>query len=146
MPMLARYLTDDHDQCDQLFAEAENAVADGKWADAESGFGQFRSATLRHFQREESILFPAFEDRTGMTQGPTSVMRDEHEQIRGVLEVMAGTLASRDSAAYLGHSETLLMLLRQHNLKEEQILYPMVDRAMADEAAVLLSRMQGESN
>jgi iron-sulfur cluster repair protein YtfE (RIC family) len=146
MTVLARYLIGDHEHCDRLFAEAENSVADGNWALAESGFGQFSAATLRHFRREESILFPAFENRTGMTSGPTSVMRSEHEQIRGILEAMASTLAERDSAAYLGHSETLLMLLRQHNIKEEQILYPMVDRALAGEAAVLLTRLQDETD
>lgn len=142
METLSRYLTEDHEHCDQLFAEAENAVAAADWAEAETEFDRFRAATQRHFQCEEDILFPAFESATGMTAGPTMVMRSEHVQIRQALEAMAEAVAGRNADAYLGYAETLLMLLRQHNLKEEQILYPMTDRAMAGSAPDLLARMQ----
>ena len=40
---------------------------------------------LRHFEMEEAVLFPAFEEATGMTQGPTMVMHAEHVQMKGVL-------------------------------------------------------------
>jgi iron-sulfur cluster repair protein YtfE (RIC family) len=146
MAILSRYLTGDHESCDRQFAESENRVAAGDWPAADSEFKLFRSATLSHFRREEAILFPPFEQRTGMIAGPTSIMRSEHEQMRGILEAMAGAVSDRDMESYLGHSETLLMLLRQHNIKEEQILYPMIDRTLADEAAELLSRMQDETD
>jgi iron-sulfur cluster repair protein YtfE (RIC family) len=142
METLSRYLTEDHAHCDDLFAAAENAVAAADWTTVEAGFDRFRAATQRHFQCEEDILFPAFESATGMTAGPTMVMRSEHEQIRQALAAMAEAVADRNADAYLGYGETLLMLLRQHNLKEEQILYPMTDRAMAGETPTLLARMQ----
>lgn len=143
MATLSRYLTDDHVACDDLFAGAENAVAGADWAGGRNGFDAFRAATLRHFEREEAVLFPAFEAATGMAGGPTMVMRSEHEQMRVVLDAMAQAVAQHDATAYLGNSETLLMLLRQHNLKEEQILYPMTERALSGEAEDLLARMQG---
>lgn len=143
MVILSRYLTDDHVACDDLFAEAENAVAGADWTGGRNGFDAFRLATLRHFEREEAVLFPAFEAATGMAGGPTMVMRSEHEQMRVVLDAMAQAVAQHDATAYLGHSETLLMLLRQHNLKEEQILYPMAERALAGEMDGLLAKMQG---
>ena len=31
-------------------------------------------------------MFPSFEEVTGMTQGPTMVMRMEHNQMRSILE------------------------------------------------------------
>jgi len=77
-----------------------------------------------------------------MTAGPTMVMRDEHTQVRSVLDAMANAVASHDMESYLGYSETLLMLLRQHNLKEEQMLYPMIDRAMPDAVDALVARMR----
>ncbi|MCU0842505.1 MAG: hemerythrin domain-containing protein [Thiobacillaceae bacterium] len=142
MSTISQYLTEDHEHCDALFAEAENAVARGDWTTAASGFRRFEDDTLRHFEREEEILFPTFESRTGMTGGPTFVMRQEHGQMREVLAAMSGALERHDSGAYLGQSETLLMLMRQHNLKEEQILYPMCDRALADQADALVDRME----
>lgn len=142
MTTLSRYLSDDHVACDDLFAEAENAVADADWAGGCYGFDAFRASTLRHFEREEAVLFPAFEAATGMTGGPTMVMRSEHEQMRVALDAMARAIGQQDATAYLGHSETLLMLLRQHNLKEEQILYPMAERALAGEMEGVLAKMQ----
>jgi hemerythrin-like domain-containing protein len=76
-----------------------------------------------------------------MHGGPTYVMRDEHAQMRDVLDQLAAALSRRDTQAYLGMSETLLMLMRQHNHKEEQILYPMSDHALSQVAPELLRRM-----
>lgn len=142
MRTISQYLTEDHEHCDALFAEAENAVARRDWTTAVAGFRAFETDTLRHFRREEEVLFPAFEAQTGMTGGPTDVMGQEHGQMREALAAMAGALARRDGQRFLGQSETLLMLMRQHNLKEEQVLYPMCDRAMAEQADGLLQRME----
>lgn len=137
MTDIAHYLTDDHEFCDGLFAEAENAVCADDWAGAGERYAAFAQAVQRHFAREENVLFPEFEARTGMTGGPTVVMRDEHAQMRNAMEGMAAALAQHDRSAYLGLSETLLMLMRQHNLKEERILYPMADQALPDAEAVV---------
>ena len=58
-----------------------------------------------------------------------------------VMQAMGQAIAKRDMDAYLGLSETLLMLMRQHNMKEEQILYPMSDQALADTASDLVRQM-----
>lgn len=138
---IARFLTTDHEHCDNLFADAENAASRGDWAQAEARFHAFRRDTLRHFEREESVCFPAFEDHTGMRGGPTFVMRAEHGQMRDMLTAMGQALAAKNQASYLGLAETLLMLMRQHNLKEESILYPMLDQALAAEAQTLIVDM-----
>jgi len=130
MDSITRYLSDDHSHCDNLFADAENAVAASDWDTAAQAFTAFKVATLCHFTREEEVLFPAFEGRTGMTGGPTAVMRDEHAQMRDTMDAMVEALAGHGQAAYLSLSETLLMLMRQHNMKEERILYPMADQAL----------------
>ncbi len=141
MPSIADALTRDHGPCDALFAAADNAVADNSWGPATLAFEAFRTATLLHFEREETVLFPDFEARTGMSGGPTYVMRLEHDQMRASLEALAQALERRDTRAYLGQSETLLMLMRQHNMKEEQILYPMADQALADSADTIIKAM-----
>lgn len=142
MSDISRYLSRDHNHCDDLFAAAENAVASADWQNGQTQFQAFEAATLHHFAREESILFPAFETRTGISHGPTAVMRSEHAEMRETLQAMRQSLAEHDAAAYLGLAETLLMLMRQHNLKEEQILYPMADQALADTAAEMVRQME----
>jgi iron-sulfur cluster repair protein YtfE (RIC family) len=59
--------------------------------------------------------------------------------MRDTLTAMGQALKARQAEAYLGLSETLLMLMRQHNMKEENILYPMLDQALAAEAQTLLA-------
>lgn len=137
MSEIARLLGDDHNHCDEIFAQAEAAVSQRQWDDAKRRFADLRAALARHFSAEEQTLFPAFEARTGMLAGPTRVMRSEHAQMNGLVERMAEALARRDDEGYLGESETLLMLMRQHNLKEEQILYPMADRSLGPDPALI---------
>lgn len=94
-----------------------------------------------HLGNEEEILFPAFESRSGMVGGPTTVMRHEHEQIRGLIGEMQDDVEKQDSEHYLGISETLLILMQQHNAKEEQMLYNMCDSTLGDEAEQVLNRI-----
>ena len=138
--MISDFLSEDHQHCDQLFAEAEEKVAAGDWDTAGERFRRMRDAIEHHFQMEEEVFFPRFEEVTGMTMGPTQVMRQEHAQMRDLFESMAGALAERDSDAYLGDSETLLIMMQQHNAKEEQILYPMLDAHLQGEAQALMER------
>jgi hemerythrin-like domain-containing protein len=142
MSSISQYLTHEHHHCDDLFAQAEEAASRGNWAEAKEGFGRFRQSTEAHFEMEEKVLFPAFENATGMSLGPTQVMRMEHQQMRGVFDQMAAAAGQQDADQYLGLSETLLMLMQQHNLKEEQILYPMADQALAGQSDALIGSMQ----
>ena len=124
------FFTADHRECDALWSAFEAVVDRGDDAAANTAWVAFRAAMLRHFAFEEDVLFPAFEAATGMTQGPTAVMRMEHTQMRGLMEEMQRAAASGDFEAVADHGDTLLMLTQQHNVKEERMLYPMTDRVM----------------
>ena len=135
-------LSGDHRACDTAFAATEQAVAAGNWPAARAAFETLRNAMLAHLAAEEEILFPAFEARTGMTMGPTRVMRAEHEQMRELLAAAGEALAAQDAEDYAGNAETLLILTQQHNMKEENVLYPMCDQHLAAEAAALVKRLE----
>jgi len=92
MSSISEFLSDDHNACDDLFAAAENAVAVKDWSQARSKFDIFNSGMRRHFAREEDVLFPAFEARTGMSGGPIFIMRGEHQQMNGLLAEMNAAL------------------------------------------------------
>jgi iron-sulfur cluster repair protein YtfE (RIC family) len=123
-----------HKHCDDLFVAAEESAQSGDWAAAAPAFERFHNQMTAHFEAEEGLLFPAFEAATGMSAGPTKMMRYEHEQMRTLLAQLAAACAAHDGEAYAGVAETLLMLMQQHNMKEENILYPMCDQALGDEA------------
>jgi hemerythrin-like domain-containing protein len=139
---VAGYMTHEHRECDELFAKAEAAVDAGNWAVADEQFTAYDSLTRLHLRREEEVLFPEFEFRTGMTSGPTAMMRIEHNQIRALLVSMTAALAERDTETFLGEAETLMILTQQHNMKEEQILYPMTDTTLASDASEVIGRMK----
>lgn len=145
MATISQFMTDNHHHCDDLFAAAENALGDGDWATCTGQFRKFADAMEHHFGMEETILFPAFEQQTGMTMGPTEVMRSEHAQMREVLKRMADAVAQKNTNGYLGHSETLLILMQQHNIKEESVLYPMTDQALGAHSETLIGEMTGAS-
>ena len=135
------FMTNKHRDCDNLFAVAEESVANGKWQKAKTEFDAFRSEMERHLAMEEEVLFPAFDAKTGMEGGPTFVMRSEHQQMRKLIDDMAQGIADKDRDGYLGVSETLMVLTQQHNMKEEQMLYRMMDQALGSEARTLLERV-----
>ncbi len=142
MTTFSRYLGDDHQRCDELFASTEAAAEKGDWAGADEAHQRFIESMQRHFAMEEEVLFPAFEAASGSNMGPTAVMRHEHEQMRRLFSEMDQALEARQAEEYLGATETLLILMQQHNAKEEQILYPTSDRLLSEHQEALLAMMQ----
>lgn len=95
-----------------------------------------------HHRKEEGVLFKAME-RYGFSpdEGPVSVMLSEHEEARHYTRSMAeaakkmhgGDARAREDVimyalAYIRH-------LRQHIMKENNILFPMADRVVSAEDA-----------
>lgn len=142
MTTFSEFLGDDHQHCDQLFADAEAVVEGGDWPQAQRAHRAYIDAMQNHFGMEEEELFPAFEAASGSTMGPTAVMRHEHTQMRALFDDMTQALERQSADDYLGASETLLILMQQHNAKEEQMLYPMSEQVLAAEQEALLQRMK----
>ncbi|MGK0291046.1 MAG: hemerythrin-like domain-containing protein [bacterium] len=139
---LVEFMTIDHKKCDDFYAEGEAALLKGDEENAKKLLLVYDFTMHRHFAMEENLFFPAFEAKTGMTQGPTQMMRMEHDQMRGALAQMREALNENDFETVFGIGETLLILLQQHNVKEEGILYPMADQHLAEEVDLLLKKMQ----
>lgn len=144
MTSIRNFMADDHRHCDDLFAEAEQAIGQKNLEAAKAAFVHFQQAILAHFATEEKTLFPAFEEKTGMSMGPTQVMRMEHVQMRLLMDDAANALQSGSVDDYFGQAETLLVMMQQHNMKEENMLYPMCDQHLSAELPELLSRLESE--
>lgn len=142
MARITDTMAGDHRRCDQMFAEAEASVSASNWGDGSTQFKDFHAAMEHHFSMEEGVLFPAFEEATGQTMGPTQMMRMEHTQMRQLFSDMVQAVENKDKDGYLGLAETLMMIMQQHNMKEEQMLYPMTDNAFGGGADEIIERMQ----
>jgi len=132
MTSIPEYMTTKHRECDEYFSDAETAVSKNDWAQALDKWQSFAAELFEHFEQEEGTLFPAFENATGMTAGPTQVMRMEHQQMRGLVQDLDNALAAKAQEEYLGLSETLMVMMQQHNMKEEMMLYPMMAKNIVD--------------
>jgi iron-sulfur cluster repair protein YtfE (RIC family) len=144
MQRLTQPLAEHHGHCDDVFAAAENAALDGNWAEAARQFDDFRNQMEAHFRAEESVLFPCFENATGNPYGPTEVMRSEHRHMREMMDAMDAAIRNADGDSYAGLSETLLIMMQQHNHKEEGILYPMCDSALGSDSGALAAQLAKE--
>jgi len=141
MQTITHKMRQGHQHCDELFVRAEELIADGQWDKGLEVFVQFGEELNHHLNMEEEVLFPEFEKQTGSAAGPTQVMRSEHVQMRDLLSDMQTAAEQQNQDDYLGLSETLLIMMQQHNNKEENILYPMTDQALANNIHNLLDKM-----
>jgi iron-sulfur cluster repair protein YtfE (RIC family) len=141
MTSINDFMTGEHRRCDEMLTNAEQAVDKQNWEKANSLTEEFMASMERHFLQEEQVLFPAFEERSGNVDGPTQVMREEHQQMRNLLYQLQWSLESESGEEYLDASETLLVM-QQHNMKEEGILYPMTDELLGPEAEQLIATIQ----
>jgi len=140
MSTIKEFLSNDHSRCDEIFASMEEA-ASTSLEDAKKICLEFIQATEHHFQMEERVMFLEFETKTGMTQGPTQMMRHEHTQMRALMQDMFKALEDGNKDKFFGYSETLMILLQQHNMKEEQMLYPMAQQHLSDESDRVIDMM-----
>jgi len=140
---LAEYFTCDHRACDSEWAEVETAADAGDDAAVRAHFERFEAHMRRHLAMEEELLFPAVEAATGMHDaGPTQVMRMEHEHMRAVLDQMAAAMARGDREELLDQGDTLHILIQQHNVKEEGVLYSMAERALGRDWPELRAKLE----
>ena len=130
--LIAQFMNEDHARLDRIFEEFRQQQSRDK-AQATRLFDEFMAGLQRHILWEEELLFPIFEARTGITEGPTAVMRMEHGQIKGILEEMNMRMPGAAAEGLAELITDLLEVLGAHNQKEENILYPAIDQMLTDE-------------
>jgi len=133
----------DHDRLDELEQQAFNLLAGGDRAAAQAAWSEFTVGLRRHIRFEEELLFPAFEERLGVTPaaGPTAVMCSEHREIERLIGAIGQALTGGEAPLLL--RAALHRVLGEHNLKEERVLYPATDHALdPEERDALVARIQ----
>lgn len=117
----------DHDRLDKIFEEFRNTI-NIDVTKARPLFHDFKIGLQRHIVWEEEILFPIFENKTSMHDtGPTAVMRMEHRKIKDFLEKIHDRIVKGDNKVE-DLENGLIEVLTEHNNKEENILYPWIDK------------------
>jgi iron-sulfur cluster repair protein YtfE (RIC family) len=129
---IGTFYEQDHDRLDELFKTFQKFKR-SDFAKAKEAFKEFKFGLQRHIVWEEDLLFPLWEEKTGMSDGgPTFVMRNEHRQIGQLLEAIHDKVADQNLECDQ-EEQALLNLLGSHNMKEERVLYPAIDQVTNEE-------------
>jgi regulator of cell morphogenesis and NO signaling len=130
--MITSYYEHDHDRLDGLFNDYQSSKA-ADLTKARERFQQFKAGLEQHIAWEEEILFPQFDQKTGMHgAGPTEIMRIEHHEIKRLLGAIADKIEHANADTDL-EDGALLSILGAHNQKEENILYPAIDQMLNEQ-------------
>lgn len=133
-------------QLDKLDESLDNLDIDTRSRNEIIEIAEFiKDEVKMHFLNEEKVLFPLLESVPGMKEGPLKMMNVEHEEFRKNnerLQEMAERLrfhedisGFRDDLIETGRA--IIILLREHINKEDNVLFPMAERFLGDD--VLLS-------
>lgn len=128
--------------------ERRQAVRPGFFLDAADFIAGFADGC--HHRKEEGVLFGALRD-SGMpvAGGPIELMLDEHEQgrrlargMRDAARRLEGSDAARqpegsdddaDRRSLITNARGYVALLREHIIKEDEMLFPMADELLSAE-------------
>jgi regulator of cell morphogenesis and NO signaling len=129
---ITAFYEEDHDRLDELFKTFQR-LKRSDFSKAKEAFKEFKIGLQRHIVWEEDLLFPLWEEKTGMSEGgPTFVMRHEHRQIGQLLESIHDKVAQQNPDSDQ-EEQLLLSVLGSHNMKEERVLYPSIDNVISAE-------------
>lgn len=141
MSNIKEFLTNDHRECDETFAQMEDAVANNS-DDALLKFEKFYDDLNNHFSMEEIVLFQALAQVSDIANNPAKLMEMEHEQMRRLLAKMQKAVETMDKESFFSLSETLMILMQQHNMKEEQLLYTLAQQHLGEDADHIIRQMR----
>ncbi|MEK8089708.1 hemerythrin domain-containing protein [Thermithiobacillus plumbiphilus] len=143
METLSQIFTEHHHLLDRLFDAARASIKGGDWMLAEPEFQHFRREIEKHMAVEESYLFPA------MTAGADAqdialveILRKGHQDLRSFFEEILEAILSHDAEEALALMDTVSIILEQHDKREEDELYPAVDRLFTGQRGPVLQAVQ----
>jgi iron-sulfur cluster repair protein YtfE (RIC family) len=144
-PNISDLMGDHHDACDAALEAAYLAVEDGAWTLARTRLAHFAQSLRWHMSVEEDLLFPSLEGALGVADGRIAEMRSEHEFIRSYLKVCDESFAAESRQAAINAVDAMRIALRQHNLGEERIFYPLCDEHLCDIRGPLVEHLHHEA-
>lgn len=131
MQTVCAKLIEDHKHCDQLFVAVEQLVLQRQWKEAAESLVTFTAVFGRHIETEESTFFPLIKEAGGEDAWPLEDLRSEHAKLAMILARIAQAIQKESKEDFYLHAESFFILMYTHSIKEDQILYPKLERYKA---------------
>ena len=140
---VGQQLEHDHHRIDEGFAQYAASLTSP--AVDRAAFDGAARALRHHIHVEETLHFPVL--KAAGLLAPVLVMLREHGEIWDLLDASAVALDQGDATAAQNLWPRLAAVLEQHNMKEENILYPAGDKTLstADADLVVTTLATGET-
>lgn len=122
-------LAEHHRRCDALFAAARQAATADAPDKLRARVAELREALLAHFRYEEEHVFPLYEQACGEA-GACGWLCAQHDDMRGVLWMLATVSAEEDRVRYRADLAELQALFEAHAADEESRMYPLFERLL----------------
>ena len=134
----------EHRQLLAALDEVRRLLQDGEGDAAQIRFLAFGDRLLRHMGAEERVLFPIFEQVTGIPDGPTKALRCAHCAFRKVVGALKRSLVVdpwESSDAMLAYLKDAFV---KHDEYEQQWLYRICNEVVCDEVVrnAILGRLE----
>jgi hemerythrin-like domain-containing protein len=130
---IAKFLRRDHRNLDEMFDRFREYKQLNDLAKAKEYFIRFKCDLTRHMELEEEILFKFYELRSGKRdQGWTAAIRQEHEELRGIIQNIFSEIKQGNLDFDELESE-FVEIFKNHNDHEEDVLYSAIDVVITEE-------------
>lgn len=134
-----------HDLLDRAFFEHRRALLHFDFHAALELLRVYERDLIRHMSDEEDVLLPIYEERCEFPpHGAPKLYLADHEKMRAHLQLFRQKIADlpfdadidRTLLNLLGREDFYLRLCSHHDKREAEFLYPLLDKALADEEKV----------
>ena len=130
---VTEFLERDHRRLCSIFPDVARLLAAGSFQESAHRFAEGACGLNWHIDAEERVLFPAFDEATGNTNGATVAMRAEHLEIRRLMAATRAALGLPDADKSSEALRQLVGAVSAHSAEEVQVLYPLTDHAIGGE-------------
>ncbi len=130
-----------HEHLNELFVAHQEALLEQDIARARERLLAYERALLAHMRPEEEILLPVYARAGAIPGGPIELFLGEHRKMREFLGRFHATLAELDAhpadlrrriIRLFDEQAMFKHLVEHHDLREQNILYPALDRVTTE--------------
>jgi iron-sulfur cluster repair protein YtfE (RIC family) len=140
---VARFLESDHSRLQTILLDVERLVFEDEFTAASKRCAEFICGLRHHLRMEDDVLLPLMA-RLGRNPQVVAELQQEHREICRVVAELERAIQLADRGHFVAVERTLERILSAHNVREEQVLHPMVDHLVGGDAAraELVQRLQ----